>query len=61
MTTASAKGPVKRVQIEATIIRADGTIQKLGRVADSKWYWNFGPGRWLAARRTRRANESLHG
>lgn len=56
MSDLSAKGPVKRLQIEAVVIRADGTREDLGVVSDSSLRWRFGPGRFLAWRRTRRAN-----
>lgn len=49
-------GKVKRVQIEATVIRADGRREELGLISDSAWYWRWGIGRWLAARRTRKVN-----
>ena len=55
MTDVSAKGPVKRVQIEATVIRADGTREDLGVVSDSKWRW-WDPRKRLADRRIRKAN-----
>lgn len=51
-----AKGPVKRVQIEATIIRADGTRENLGTIADSAKHWTYGPGRLLARWRIHKAN-----
>lgn len=35
----AAKSPVKQVQIEAVIIRADGSTEDLGVVSDSKWKW----------------------
>ncbi len=54
-------GKLKRVQIEAVVIRADGTRENLGVVSDSAWR-RFDLRRWLAARRTRRANRRLeHG
>jgi len=56
MTNINATGSVKRTQIEATIIRADGTREELGVIADSSRRWRFGPGRWFARRRIRRAN-----
>jgi hypothetical protein len=56
-----ARNKVKRVQIEATILRADGRIDKLGTISDSSWYWRWGPGRWLSRRRIARANRSLDG
>jgi hypothetical protein len=56
MADVNARGPVKRVQIEMTVIRADGTVEELGRVADSSRWWRWGWGRRLAARRVRAAN-----
>jgi hypothetical protein len=50
-----APGPVKRIQLEATVIRADGRIEALGVISDSKW-GRWDPRRWLANRRIRRAN-----
>ena len=50
-----APGPVKRVQIEAVVIRADGTRENLGVVSDSKWRW-YDPRKWLAAKRIHKAN-----
>jgi hypothetical protein len=61
MTDQQAFGPVKRVQLEAVIVRADGTREDLGVVADSKWKLP----RWLnirrarAHRRTENANRRL--
>ena len=52
-----AQGPIKQVQIEATVIRADGRVERLGVVSDSKWKW-YSPRRWLARRRIERANRS---
>ena len=54
----SAKGPIKRVQIEATVIRADGTVEELGRIADSSSYWKL-IGRRFARRRIRKANAKV--
>jgi hypothetical protein len=56
MSDLSAKGAVKQVQIEAVVIRADGTREDLGVISDSKWH-RLDPRRLLAARRTRKANE----
>jgi len=56
----TGKGPVKRVQIAATIIRADGTTEELGVIADSKWYWRL-VGKRLATRRINRANARNRG
>jgi hypothetical protein len=55
----SAEGRVERVQIEAVVIRADGTKEPLGVVSDSALHWRYGPGRLMAALRTRRANRHL--
>jgi hypothetical protein len=57
VTDLHAKVPVKRVVLEAVVIRADGTREDLGVVSDSSWVWRFGPGRLLAAWRTRKANQ----
>jgi hypothetical protein len=46
----------KRVQIEATVIRADGTCSDLGVISDSSPLWRYGPGRLMALWRTRRTN-----
>lgn len=59
MTEVTGKGTVKRVQIEAVVIRADGTREDLGVVSDSSHLWRFGPGRLLAWRRTNQANRRL--
>lgn len=32
-----AKGPVKQIQFEAVVIRADGSVENLGVIADSDW------------------------
>jgi hypothetical protein len=56
VTTIGANGPVKRVQIEATIIRADGTVEKLGTITDSSWRWRFTPLRLLSRWRIHKAN-----
>lgn len=61
MTEARAKGPIKRTQIEAVVIRADGTREDLGVVADSARRWHYGPGRLLAGWRIRRANRRHDG
>lgn len=34
---ATGEGFVKQVMIEATIFRADGTVEELGVIADSDW------------------------
>jgi hypothetical protein len=60
MTVFHAKQDVKRVQIGITVIRADGRQEPLGVVSDSAWWWKHGPGRWLAARRTRQVNARAH-
>jgi hypothetical protein len=54
-----AFGPVKRVQLEAVIVRADGTTEDLGVVADSAKRWRLGPGRLLSTLRIKRANRRL--
>ncbi len=61
MTEATGKGPVKRIQIEATVIRADGRREELGVVADSARRWRFGLGRWFSQRRIRQANRRIDG
>lgn len=55
MAQLAAKSGAKHAQIEATVIRADGTIEHLGTVADSKW-GRFSISRLLASRRIQRAN-----
>lgn len=50
-----AKTDVKQVTIEATVIRADGTVEPLGVVSDSSWR-RGDPRRLLAAARIRKAN-----
>lgn len=57
MAEVSGAGPVKRVQIEAVVIRADGTRENLGVVSDSSPLWKYGPGRLLARWRTQQANK----
>lgn len=52
-----AKGKVKRAQIEATVIRADGTRHELGVISDSAKHWNL-LGRWLAQHKINRANKA---
>jgi hypothetical protein len=54
MTGLDAESKVRRVQIEAVVIRADGSREDLGRIADSSRWWVIG--RWMARRRTNRAN-----
>lgn len=58
MTEATARSPIKRTQIEAVVIRADGTRIPLGVVADSKWklLGRFDPRKILADRRIRQLN-----
>jgi hypothetical protein len=51
-----AKADVKQVTIEATVIRADGTVEPLGVVSDSSWK-RADPRRLLAATRIRKANK----
>ena len=55
MPDLAAPGPIKRVQIEAVVTRADGTVENLGVVSDSDWK-RLDPRRLLAARRIRKAN-----
>jgi hypothetical protein len=59
MSDVEAKGPIKRVQIEAVIIRADGTREDLGVVADTAKRWRYGPGRVRAWMRTKKANRRM--
>lgn len=60
MSDVEARGPVKRVQIEATVIRGeDGRRTDLGVIADSARHWNYGPGRLLAWWRTKQANKQV--
>ena len=59
MTTLGAKSAVKHVQIEATVIRADGTIEKLGIISKSGWRWRFSPMRLLSSWRISQANSRL--
>lgn len=40
-----SKSPIKRVTIEAVILRADGSHQDLGVIADSAWKW-YKPSTW---------------
>lgn len=54
--TMEAKGRVKRVQLNVVVTRADGRKINLGSVSDSARHWRYGPGKWLAHQRTRRAN-----
>jgi hypothetical protein len=62
VTDVQGKGAVKRVVIEATVIRADGTREELGTVADSQKRWRFGPGRLRAWWRIKQANRRMkHG
>jgi hypothetical protein len=56
VTNQNARGPVKRVQLEAVVIRADGTREELGVIADSSKRWRFGLGRLLASRKIKKAN-----
>jgi len=55
-----APGPVRRLVIEATVIRADGTVEQLGVISDSGWR-RLDPRRWLAAKRIQKANRRLDG
>lgn len=56
MTVLGAKSAVKQVQIEATVIRADGTVEKLGTISDSRWRWRFSPLRLISSWRIKQAN-----
>ena len=56
MPSLGAKSAVKRVQIEATVIRADGTVEKLGTVSDSRWKWRFSPLKLISSWRIKQAN-----
>jgi hypothetical protein len=56
MEDQTAPGPIKRVVIEAVVIRADGTRENLGVVADTAKRWRFGPGRFRSWRRIKQAN-----
>lgn len=47
-----------RGQLEAVVIRADGTREDLGTIADSNWHW-YSPRYWLAKLRTKRANRHV--
>jgi len=60
MSEVSGKGPVKRIVVEAVVIRADGTREDLGVVADSQKRWRFGLGRARARRRIKRANRRIN-
>lgn len=53
-----ALAPIKRATIEATVIRADGTVEQLGVVSDSRWR-KYSPARLRANRRIRRANRRV--
>lgn len=57
LTELEAQGRVKRAQLEAVVIRADGTRHELGVISDSARHWRFGPGRLLANRRISKLNE----
>jgi hypothetical protein len=58
-----AQGAIKRVIIEAVVIRADGTVEPLGTVSDSSWKWYspLGQYRKLKASRRTEALNRLHG
>ena len=60
MSEVSGKGPVKRIVVEAVVIRKDGTVEDLGAIADSQKRWRFGPGRARAWWRTKRANRRIN-
>lgn len=50
MSGISAKSQLESIEVEATIIRADGTVEELGRVA----YTHRNPlKRWLGQRKVR--------
>ncbi len=55
-----AKAKVKRAQLSTVVIRADGSKVNLGVVSDSAKHWRYGPGKWLARRRTNRANRKVN-
>lgn len=55
----NAKSGVKRAQIEATVIRADGRIEHLGTISSSSLLWRLGARGWLARRRIRKANATV--
>jgi hypothetical protein len=56
----SAQQKIKQVQIEVSVIRADGTVEELGVVSDSGWKaWD--PRKLLASRRIRQANRRQEG
>jgi len=55
VTDTHAYGKVKRAQIEAVVVRADGTRHQLGVIADSKW-GRVDPRRLASRLRIRRAN-----
>jgi hypothetical protein len=54
-------GKLKHVQIDAVVIRADGTRDELGTIADSRRRWRYGPERVMASLRTRQANRRHRG
>lgn len=58
MTEVMGKSPVKRVQIQATVIRADGTREELGVISDSNFRWRWFH-RFFANRRIARANRNV--
>lgn len=53
------ESPIKRSWIEAVVTRADGRVENLGTVSDSRAWFNFGPGRILARRRIKKANRGV--
>lgn len=57
MSDLGAKGRVKRVELSAVVIRGDRTRVELGTVSDSRWH-RISIRKWLAKRRTQRANRS---
>lgn len=59
MTGMQAKGGLKKADISVRVIRADGTVDDYGKVASTSRWFRWGPGRWLADRRTRRLNRRV--
>jgi hypothetical protein len=52
---------VKQVTIDAVVIRADGTREDLGTIADSRRGWRYSLHRVVASLRTRQANRRHRG
>jgi hypothetical protein len=61
LTELPAHSELKQVQIAAIVIRADGTREDLGTIADSRRRWRYGPQRVVASLRTRQANRRHRG